>query len=314
MTKALITGVTGQDGSYLAELLLSKGYEVHGLARRSSKPDEQQKYVPSEVIIHYGDITDSNSLYQVVKEVMPDEVYHLAAQSFVKTSFTVPVATGDITGLGTMRMLEVLRQVKPDAKFYNAGSSEMFGASPAPQNEETPFHPVSPYSVAKVYAYWATRNYRESYDMFGVNGICFNHESSRRGIEFVSRKIAHGVAEITKGKSKELRLGNLEAKRDWGHAKDYVKAMWLTMQQPKAEDWVIGSGESHTVGEFVKLAFEIAGLDWEKYVMIDPAFYRPNEVNFLQADATKIKGLGWEMEYSFEDLVREMVNSELLED
>lgn len=312
--KALISGVSGQDGSYLAELLQEKGYEIHGIVRRCSKPDEQLKNLQNvNLTLHYGDITDSDSLYRIVRDVMPDELYHLAAQTFVKTSFTTPVDTGNSTALGTMRLLEVLRHVKPDARFYNASTSELFGAAPAPQSESTPFHPVSPYSVAKLYAYWATRLYRDTYGLFAVNGILYNHESSRRGIEFVSRKIAHGVAAIAKGRAKELRLGNLDAVRDWGHAKDYVKAMVLMMHYPTAEDWVIGSGESHSVREFVELAFRIAGLNWEEYVVIDEQFKRPAEVNYLQADATKAREkLGWKPEYTFEELVTEMVESELL--
>lgn len=310
--KAFITGLSGQDGSYLAELLESKDYEVHGLVRRSAAAN-LDNLKNTNATFHYGDICDESSIYQAIKDVMPDEVYHLAAQSFVKMSFITPVNTGDITALGTVRMLETLRVLKPDAKFYNAGSSEMFGAVPAPQTLDTPFHPISPYSVAKVYAHWITQFYRETYKMFAVNGICFNHESPRRGIEFVSRKIARGVADIAKGKSKELRLGNLEALRDWSHAKDIVRGMHLMMQHPTPENWLLASGESHTVRDFVVAAFEHVGLDWEKYVVIDPAYYRPNEVNHLCGDPSKARELlGWKPEYDYKALVKEMVDIELL--
>lgn len=310
--KAFISGLSGQDGSYLAELLESKGYEVHGLLRRSASAN-LENLKNTNAIFHYGDICDELSIYQAISEVMPDEVYHLAAQSFVKMSFITPVNTGNITALGATRILEVLRKVKPDAKFYNASSSEMFGSVPPPQSMKTPFHPISPYSVAKVYAHWMTINYRETYGMFAVNGILFNHESARRGIEFVSRKIAHGVASIVKGKQKELWLGNLEAKRDWSHAKDMVRGMYLMMQHKEPGDWLLASGESHSVQEFVEAAFNHVGLDWQKYVKIDDKYKRPNEVNHLLGDPGDAKEvLGWEPEYSFEDLVREMVDVELL--
>lgn len=310
--KAFITGVTGQDGSYLAEFLETKGYDVHGLVRRTSSTN-LQNLKNTNVTIHYGDITDELSLYKAIQDVMPDEVYHLAAQSFVKMSFITPINTGNITGLGAVRILEILKNVKPDAKFYNASSSEMYGACPPPQSEQTQFHPISPYSVAKVYAHWMTINYRETYDMFAVNGILFNHESPRRGIEFLTRKVAHGVAAIVKGNETELRVGNTAALRDWSHAKDMVRGMWLMMQQPKADDWLLASGESHTVQEFIEVAFKHVGLDWKKYVVIDKAFYRPNEVNHLQGDSTRArKALNWEPEFTFEDIVKEMVDIELL--
>lgn len=310
--KAFITGLSGQDGSYLAEYLESKGYEVHGLVRRSAAAN-LDNLKNTNAIFHYGDICDESSIYQAIKDVMPDEVYHLAAQSFVKMSFITPVNTADITALGTVRMLETLRVLKPDTKFYNAGSSEMFGAVPPPQSIDTPFHPISPYSVAKVYAHWITQFYRETYNMFAVNGICFNHESPRRGIEFVSRKVCRGVADIAKGKSKELRLGNLAAKRDWSHAKDIVRGMHMMMQHPTPDNWILASGEARTVEDFVRIAFEHVGLNWKDYVVIDPAYYRPNEVNHLLGDAERTKKeLGWEPEYSFESLVKEMMDIELL--
>ncbi len=312
MKKAFITGANGQDGSYLSELLESKGYEVHGFVRRSSQ-DNLPNLKNTSIKLHYGDMTDSLSLYEALKEVMPDEVYNLAAQSFVKMSFITPIDTADSTALGCMRILEILRQIKPDTKFYQAGSSEMYGNIPAPQSLEKPFSPISPYSVAKIYSHYATKLYRDTYGMFCVNGVLFNHESPRRGIEFLSRKVAIGVAEIVKGKAKELRLGNLSAKRDWGHAKDYVRAIYMMMQHDKPEEWLVASGESHTVEEFVIEAFKYVNLDWQKYVVIDDNFKRPNEVNHLQGDSSKIRDvLGWKPEYSFQDLVREMVESELI--
>lgn len=310
--KAFITGVSGQTGSYLAEHLESLGYEVHGLVRRTSGAN-LRNLKNTNVTLHYGDMTDSLSLYSAIKNVMPGEIYNLAAQSFVKMSYITPVNTADITALGTMRLLEIINDLKPGTKFYQAGTSEMFGSTSPPQNETTPFKPVSPYSVAKIYSHYATHLYRKTYGMFAVNGILFNHESPRRGSEFVSRKIAHGVAAIVKGEQKELRLGNLEAKRDWGHAKDYARAIHLMMQYPTPEDWVIGTGESHTVREFVEEAFKVVGFDWKNYVVIDEAFKRPNEVNHLQADSSKAQSLlGWKPTYTFKDLVKEMVEVELL--
>lgn len=310
--KALVTGVTGQTGSYISELLESKGYEVHGFVRRSAVHN-LQNLSKTNVIFHYGDITDATSIYEAVREVMPDEVYHFAAQSFVKMSFFTPIDTGNITGLGTARVLETIRQLKPDTKFYQASSSEMYGASPAPQNESTPFYPISPYSTAKLYAYWQTRMYREFHHMFAVNGIMFNNESPRRGVEFVSRKIVKGVADIVKRRARTLGLGNLDAKRDWSHAKDTVRAAYLTMQHSTPDDWVIASGETHTVKEFVIEAFKYVGLDWEQYVVIDDRYKRPSEVHCLLGDSTKARTLlGWKPEYTFESLVKEMVETELL--
>ena len=310
---ALITGITGQDGSYLAELLLDKGYDVYGLVRRLSTPNISRiEYIADQLILLEGDLTDQSSLNVAVQTSQPDEVYNLAAQSFVATSWNQPVLTGDVTGLGTTRILEALRQFSPDAKMYQASSSEMFGKAEVPQNENTPFHPRSPYAVAKVYAYYATINYRESYGMFCCNGILFNHESPRRGIEFVTRKITDGVARIHHGLSKELGLGNLDAKRDWGFAGDYVKAMQLILQQKEPDDFVIATGESHSVKEFVELAFSEAGLDWEKYVTLDERFMRPADVPDLRGDITKAKRkLGWEPEIKFPELVRMMVNADL---
>lgn len=311
--KALVTGVNGQTGSYLSELLESKGYEVHGFVRRSALYN-LQNLANTGVTFHYGDITDATSIYEVFKDVMPDEVYHFAAQSFVKMSFFTPIDTANITGLGTARILETIRQLKPDTKFFQASSSEMFGASSPPQNENTPFHPISPYSTAKLYAYWQTRMYREFHNMFAVNCIMFNNESPRRGVEFVSRKICKGVADIVKRRISVLGLGNLDAKRDWSHAKDTVRAVYLAMQYSNAEDWVVASGESHTVKEFVIEAFKCVGLDWEKYVVIDDRYKRPSEVNHLLGDASKAKTLlGWKPEYTFESLVKEMVEVELLQ-
>jgi len=270
---ALITGITGQDGSYLGELLIDKGYDVYGLVRRLSTPNTTRiEHIADKIILLEGDLTDQSSLNVAVQTAQPDEVYNLAAQSFVATSWNQPVLTGDVTGLGTTRILEAIRQFSPSAKMYQASSSEMFGKADVPQSENTPFRPRSPYAVAKVYAYYATINYRESYGMFCCNGILFNHESPRRGIEFVTRKITDGVARIYHGLSKELRLGNLDAKRDWGFAGDYVKAMHLILQQKEPDDFVIATGESHSVKEFVELAFSEAGLDWEKYVTLDERF------------------------------------------
>ncbi len=310
---ALITVITGQDGSYLAELLLDKGYDVYGLVRRLSTPNTTRiEHIAEKIVLLEGDLTDQSSLNVAVQTAQPDEVYNLAAQSFVATSWNQPVLTGDVTGLGTTRILESLRQFSPTAKMYQASSSEMFGSAKPPQNEETPFQPRSPYAVAKVYAYHATVNYRESYDMFCCNGILFNHESPRRGIEFVTKKITDGVARIHHGLSKELRLGNLDAKRDWGFAGDYVKAMHLILQQKNPDDFVIATGESHSVKEFVELAFAEAGLDWEKYVIQDERFMRPADVPYLRGDITKAKQkLGWQPDTNFNELIHMMVEADL---
>jgi GDPmannose 4,6-dehydratase len=314
MTKsALITGITGQDGSYLAELLLEKGYEVYGIVRRLSTPNTARiEHITDEIILLEGDLSDQTSLNIAVQTSQPDEVYNLAAQSFVATSWNQPVLTGDITGLGTTRILEAIRQFSPTAKMYQASSSEMFGKSDVPQKESTPFHPRSPYAVAKVYAYHATVNYRESYNMFCCNGILFNHESPRRGIEFVTRKITDGVARIYHGTLKELRLGNLDAKRDWGYAGDYVKAMHLMLQQTEPDDFVIATGESHSVKEFVELAFEEVGLDWQKHVTQDERYMRPADVPELRGDISKAnKKLGWGPTVKFNDLVKIMVQADM---
>ncbi len=314
--KALITGITGQDGSYLAEFLLQKGYEVYGLTRRTSTPSYNRiSQIVDKIHLVSGDLLDQHSLTQAVKEVQPDEVYNLAAQSFVKTSWEQPMFTGESTALGVTRMLEAIRMIKPDTKFYQASSSEMFGkVRETPQNENTPFYPRSPYGVAKVYGHWITVNYRESYNIFAVSGILFNHESPRRGLEFVTRKITNSVAKIKYGKLDKLYLGNPDAKRDWGYAKDYVEMMWLMLQQDKPEDYVIGTGETHSVREFVQLAFEAAGIkNWQdKVVFNDPRFTRPAEVDLLIADPSKAKQkLGWQPKTSFEDLVRIMVEADL---
>lgn len=312
--KALITGITGQDGSYLAELLLKKGYEVHGLVRRTSSTNTSRiEHILDRVELVQGDMSDQTSLIQAVKRSEPDEVYNLAAQSFVGSSWSQPLFTGDVTGLGVTRLLEAIKINELNAKFYQASSSEMFGAAEqVPQSERTPFHPRSPYAVAKMYGHWISVNYRESYNMFVCSGILFNHESPRRGIEFVTRKITDGVARIYHGMQDELRLGNLDSKRDWGFAGDYVEAMWLMMQQKKADDYVIATGETHTVREFCEAAFETAGLDWEKYVKVDPKFLRPAEVNLLLGDASKAnKALGWKPKTSFKQLVKMMVESDI---
>lgn len=313
--RALITGVTGQDGSYLAEFLLSKGYKVFGLTRRTSTPNyERIKHIQDKIELIPGDLLDQQSLTSAVEYSDPDEIYNLAAQSFVATSWSQPVLTGEFTALGATRMLEAVRQVKPKTKFYQASSSEMFGqVVETPQTETTPFHPRSPYGVAKVYGHWITINYRESYDLFAVSGILFNHESPRRGLEFVTRKISNGVAKIKLGHSKHIVLGNLDAKRDWGFAGDYVQAMWLMLQQDKPDDYVIATGENHSVGEFTKVAFEAIGIsDWKKYVKISKEFLRPAEVDFLIGDATKAKKvLGWEPTVSFKELVKMMVDADI---
>lgn len=312
--KALITGITGQDGSYLAELLLQQGYEVSGIIRRVTKPNlDNIGHLGKDIQLLSGDLTDLGSLVSVVAQVQPDEVYNLAAQSFVPESWTQPSATGQITGLGVTNMLEALRLIKPDAKFYQASSSEMFGkVQETPQKETTSLYPRSPYGVAKVYGHWLTVNYRESYDMFACSGILFNHESPRRGLEFVTRKVTNAVARIKLGLQKELPMGNLDAKRDWGFAGDYVKAMWLMLQQEQPDDYVIATGETHSVRELVNTAFAVAGLNWEDYVVIDPRFIRPAEVDLLLGDSSKAKQkLGWQPEVSFEQLVQMMVEADL---
>ncbi len=313
--RALITGITGQDGSYLAEFLLEKGYEVIGMVRRTSTINfERIRHIQDRITLVQGDLLDQSSLIDnLLREYRPHEVYNLAAQSFVPTSFKQPVLTGEFTALGVTRLLEAIRLVDPTIRFYQASSSEMFGkVKEVPQNENTPFHPRSPYGVAKVYAHWITVNYRESYGMFAVSGICFNHESPRRGLEFVTRKITYTAAKIKLGLAHELRLGNLEARRDWGYAPDYVRAMWLMLQQDEPEDYVIATGETHSVREFVELAFDYLGLDWKKYVVVDPALYRPADVDLLVGDATKARTkLGWAPSVTFEQLVKIMVDADL---
>ncbi len=312
--KALITGIRGQTGSYMADFLLEKGYQVFGLIRRTTSVNYQNiDHIKGKINLYEGDITDQSSLVSILKDTEPDEVYNFAAQSFVPTSFTQPVYTGDVTGLGVMRILESIRQVNPKIKFYQASSSEMFGkVYESPQNEATRFHPRSPYGVSKVYGHYATINYRESYDMFAVSGISFNHESPRRGLEFVTRKITSGVCNIKKGKSKYLTLGNLDARRDWGYAKDYVEAMWLMLQADKPQDYVIGTGETHSVREFVNDAFNYVGLNYKKYVKTDDTFLRPAEVYTLEADPLLIRdNLGWHAKTTFKELVKIMMEAEL---
>ena len=321
MTKALITGITGQDGSYMAELLLSKGYEVHGLIRRSSSFNTQRvnhiykdphNHSETNFQLHYGDVTDMGSLVDLVYNIRPDEIYHLAAQSHVRVSFDLPEYTGDVTGLGSIRILEAIRKSGITTRFYQASSSEMFGAAHPPQSETTQFMPQSPYAAAKVYAYWLTRNYREGYKIFASNGILFNHESPRRGETFVTRKITRALAAIKAKKQDALFLGNLDAKRDWGYAPDYVAAMWKMMQSDTPADYVIGTGEAHSVREFLDEAFGYLNMDWHDYVQIDPRYFRPTEVDFLQADPSKaIKELDWEPRVFFKDLVRIMVDADL---
>ncbi len=314
MKTALITGITGQDGSYLAEFLLKKGYKVIGMVRRTSTISfERIKHIQDKIIIEQGDLIDQLSLIEILKKHKPDEVYNLAAQSFVPTSWNQPVLTGEVTALGVTRMLDAIRLVDKKIKFYQASSSEMFGlAEETPQNEKTRFHPRSPYGVAKLYGHWITINYRESYNIFACSGILFNHESPRRGVEFVTKKITDGVARIKHGFDKELRLGNLEAKRDWGFAGDYVQAMWLMLQQKKPKDYVVGTGETHTVREFCDIAFKRAGLDYKKYVKRDERFFRPAEVHILQADPSKAKKeLGWKPKVSFKELIHLMVDDDL---
>jgi len=319
--KALITGITGQDGSYLAELLLAKGYEVHGIIRRASTFNTeridhlyQDPHINDvQLFLHYSDIADSTSLIKLLYRIQPDEIYHLAAQSHVRVSFDIPEYTGDVTGLGTLRILEAIRETGVKAKFYQASSSEMYGkVQEVPQRETTPFYPRSPYGAAKVYAYWTTVNYRESYGIFACNGILFNHESPRRGETFVTRKVTRAVAHIKAGLQDKLYLGNLNAKRDWGYAKEYVEAMWRMLQQEESDDYVIATGETHAVQEFVEEAFAYAGLDWRDYVEIDPKYYRPSEVDLLVGDASKAKRvLEWEPKTTFKDLVSLMVDADM---
>lgn len=318
--KALITGITGQDGSYLAEFLLDKGYQVHGIIRRSSSfntdridhiyQDPHESDV--RLHLHYGDLTDGSQVARLVRTEEPDEIYNLAAQSHVAVSFQQPEYTGDVDGLGVLRLLEAIRESGVDTRLYQAGTSEMFGDAPPPQSLDSPFRPRSPYAAAKVYAYWVTRNYREAYGIYAVNGILFNHESPRRGETFVTRKITRAVAEIVAGRQDKLFMGNLDAKRDWGHAKDYVEAMWMMLQQDDPDDYVFGTGETHSVREFAERAFGLVGLDWEPFVAVDEAYFRPTEVEFLHADPTDtFQRLGWKPRYSFDELVIEMVESDL---
>jgi GDPmannose 4,6-dehydratase len=312
--KALVTGITGQDGSYLAELLLEKGYEVYGMVRRSSTETfERINHIKDRIHLRQADLLDQLSLVELLKEIMPTEIYNLAAMSFVPTSWNQPVLTGEFTGIGVTRVLEAVRHICPEARFYQASSSEMYGkVRETPQSELTPFHPRSPYGVAKVYGHYITVNYRESYNLFAVSGILFNHESPRRGTEFVTRKITDGVARIKLGLASELRLGNLDAHRDWGFAGDYVRAMWLMLQQPAADDFVVGTGIAHSVRDFVVTAFDHAGLDWRKHVVTDPRFIRPAEVEFLLANKTKAETvLKWKPAVDFTGLVKMMVDADV---
>jgi len=321
MKKALITGITGQDGSYLAEFLLHKGYEVHGIVRRASSFNTARishLYVDpraernTRFFIHYGDLTDTGQLTHLIYNLQPDELYHLGAQSHVRVSFDLPEYTGDATGLGTLRVLEALHKSGSKAKFYQASSSEMFGDAPPPQSETTPLRPRSPYAAAKVYAYWTTVNYREAYNLFGCNGILFNHESPRRGETFVTRKITRSIARIRAGLDHKLYLGNLEAKRDWGFAPEYIECQWLMLQQDKPDDYVIGSGECYSVREFVESAFGYLDMDWHDYVEIDPTYYRPTEVDILRADISKAqRQLEWTPRITFQDLVQIMVDADM---
>ncbi|MEL7643632.1 MAG: GDP-mannose 4,6-dehydratase [bacterium] len=322
MKKALITGITGQDGSYLAELLLAKGYEVHGVIRRASTfntrrvdhlyHDPHGNGGKVHLYLHYGDSTSPETMLDVVYNIQPDEIYNLSAQSHVRVSFDMPEYTGDVTGLGTTRILEAIRKSHVTTRFYQASSSEMFGGAKPPQNESTAFEPRSPYAAAKVYAYWVTRNYREGYNMFASNGILFNHESPRRGETFVTRKITRALAAIKASRQDKLFLGNLDSKRDWGYAPEYVEAMWKILQQEAPDDYVLGTGESHTVRQFLDEAFGYVGMDWQKYVEIDPHYYRPTEVDYLQADASRAKKLlNWEPKVYFHELVRIMVDADL---
>jgi GDPmannose 4,6-dehydratase len=320
MKRALITGIGGQDGSYLAELLLAKGYEVHGVVRRSSTINTwrldsiyHDPHDPgSPFFLHYGDITDSTTLANLLRKIEPHEVYHLAAQSHVHVSFEMPEYTADVTGVGTIRLLEAIRQQGGPIRFYQASSSEMFGSAPPPQNEQTPFHPRSPYGVSKLFSYWSTVNYRESYGLFAANGILFNHESPRRGETFVTRKITRAVARIATGRQQRLFLGNLESKRDWGYAGDYVEAMWRMLQADEPDDFVIATGEAHTVREFCELAFARVDLDWEAHVHVDPRYFRPAEVDDLRGDASKAaRVIGWKPQLSFPELVALMVDEDI---
>jgi GDPmannose 4,6-dehydratase len=320
MRKALVTGITGQDGSYLAEVLLEKGYEVHGIVRRSSSfnsdridhlyHDPHEKGV--RLFTHYGDLADAVSLAKLLYELEPDEIYHLGAQSHVRVSFDIPEYTFDVTAAGTLRILEAMRESGLEARFYQASSSEMFGSAPAPQSEATPFHPRSPYAVSKVAAFWATVNYREAYGLFASNGILFNHESPRRGETFVTRKITRAVARIKAGLQDKLYLGNLDARRDWGYARDYAEAMWLMLQCDEPDDFVIATGESHSVREFLEASFARVDLDWEPHVEIDPRYFRPSEVDDLRGDASKARErLGWEPRVRFDELVAIMVDADV---
>jgi GDPmannose 4,6-dehydratase len=312
--RALITGITGQDGSYLAEFLLNKGYEVFGLVRRTSTVNfERIKHIQDNIELISGDLLDQSSLINAIKESNPDEIYNLASQSFVPTSWKQPVFTGEATALGVARVLEAIRAVNLKIKFYQASSSEMFGkAREVPQTEKTPFYPRSPYGVAKLYGHWITINYRESYNMFCCSGILFNHESPRRGLEFVTRKVTNAAAKIKLGLSNELRLGNLDAKRDWGFAGDYARAMWLMLQQEKPDDYVISTGITHSVKDLVQIAFDYVNLNWKDYVMVDPKFVRPAEVEILLGNSTKaLKKLGWAPETSFEELIKMMIEADL---
>jgi GDPmannose 4,6-dehydratase len=318
--KALITGITGQDGSYLAEMLLTKGYEVHGLIRRASTFNTdriEHLYIDphdekARLFLHYGDLTDGGQLTNLVYNVQPDEIYHLAAQSHVRVSFDMPEFTGEVTGMGTTKILEAVRRSGIKTRFYQASSSEMFGSAPPLQNEETPFQPRSPYAVAKVYAYWMVRNYREAYKIFAVNGILFNHESPRRGETFVTRKITRAVARIKFGLQDKLFLGNLDSKRDWGYAPEYVEAMWLMLQQEEPGDFVIATGETHSIREFLEESFGYLDLDWGRHVEIDPRYLRPTEVEYLQGDAAKAREkIGWEPKVKFKELVRIMVEADV---
>ena len=320
MKRAIITGITGQDGSYLSELLLSKGYEVHGLIRRASTFNtgriehiyKDPHIKDTRLFLHYADLTDGSQLTNLIYEIKPDEIYHLAAQSHVRVSFDMPEFTGNVTGLGTTRILEAIRKSKNNVKFYQASSSEMFGAAEPPQNENTFLKPRSPYGCAKVYAYWMARNYREGYNIFAANGILFNHESPRRGETFVSRKISRAVARIKAGLDKKLYLGNLGAKRDWGFAPEYIEAMWKILQHDAPDDFVLGTGESHSVKQFVQEAFSYVGLDWQKYVDIDKFYFRPTEVESLIADTGKAKKmLNWEAKVTFNDLVKIMLDADM---
>lgn len=318
--KALITGITGQDGSYMAEFLLAKGYEVHGIVRRTSTFNRKRidhlhsdtSDYEGKLFLHYGELSDSEQISNIVYNLKPDEIYHLGAQSHVRISFDIPEYTGNVTGLGTARILEAVKRSGMDIKFYQASSSEMFGGSPPPQNEATPFQPRSPYACAKIYAYYMTRNYRDAYNMFACNGILFNHESPRRGENFVTKKITRGISSILSKKQKYLYLGNLDAKRDWGYTPEYVEFMWKILQNKVPDDFVIGTGESHTVMEFMEKAFSYAGLDWQDHVKIDPKYFRPTEVVDLIADSTKAReSLGWNPRVTFNDLVKIMIDADM---